>query len=759
MLFCLCHFLPAVAQVKIFGTVKDLKAEPLAGVSITLNGKLAAFTNTKGYYELKPDTAGTFKIGLSYVGFESIETTLFVSKEKAHDFVMVESKNELNQVVISAGRVEQEVKRVTVSTDIIKPYLVENKVTVNMEYFMNQLPSVNVIDGQINIRSGSGWTYGAGSRVMVMLDDMPYLSGDAGQVQWKFIPVENIEQMEVIKGAASVLYGSSALNGTINIRTATPKAKPQSGITVFSGMYDKLPRDSSRWSSSARWQYGFNAFHNRKIKQLDLSTSINYLNDEGYRLGESDERLRLNWRTNYRNRKIAGLAYGINGSINTQKSTSFLLWESYAYAYTALDSSVTHANVTNLSIDPHLDFYTGTVKHKIRSRLLYTNNDITNMAGDTNDQDNAYKLWYGEYQAQLPFYKNRALLSAGLAGSYTSSNSPLYNGNNYSSNLAPFAQLDLRYKRVSVSGGIRYEQFTINDYKQSKFIKRAGVNVELTSSTFFRTSYGEGYRFPAIAERYITTSVGLLNIFANPDLKPESGWNAEAGIKQGFKVGGWQGYADMAYFYTEYDNMVEFNFGVWKEIDIANPFNSIGFKALNIGRTRITGWDFTLAGQGKISAVDIRLLAGYTYSNPVALDFDKVVSTDPYGNSYSYRFYNEDTTKNVLKYRYHHLAKADIEVGYKKFTAGISARYNSYMQNIDRIFVDPLFESASPGIKRGRELNKNGDLIMDIRAGYKINKVIQVNVVVNNLTSHEQMTRPADMRPPRMFIIQTSFRF
>ena len=43
---------------------------------------------------------------------------------------------------------------------------------------MEQIPGVNITDGQANIRGGSGWSYGAGSRVLVMVDDMPLISGD-----------------------------------------------------------------------------------------------------------------------------------------------------------------------------------------------------------------------------------------------------------------------------------------------------------------------------------------------------------------------------------------------------------------------------------------------------------------------------------------------------------------------------------------------------------------------------------------------------
>ena len=106
--------------------------------------------------------------------------------------------------------------------EVMKPSLIENKNTTNIETAIDQVPGVNITDGQANIRGGSGWSYGAGTRVLVMVDDMPLISGDAGQAQWSLIATENINQVEIIKGASSALYGSSALNGVINIRTAFP---------------------------------------------------------------------------------------------------------------------------------------------------------------------------------------------------------------------------------------------------------------------------------------------------------------------------------------------------------------------------------------------------------------------------------------------------------------------------------------------------------------------------------------------------------
>ena len=75
------------------------------------------------------------------------------------------------------------------------------------------------------------------SKVAVIVDDMPMLSEMLAGREWGFIPVENISQIEVVKGAASVLSGSSALSGSVNIRTAYPSSKPKTKINIYSGVY------------------------------------------------------------------------------------------------------------------------------------------------------------------------------------------------------------------------------------------------------------------------------------------------------------------------------------------------------------------------------------------------------------------------------------------------------------------------------------------------------------------------------------------
>jgi len=118
---------------------------------------------------------------------------------------------------------------------------------------------------------------------------------------------------------------------------------------------------------------------------------------------------------------------------------------------------------------------------------------------------------------------------------------------------------------IFTSIGVRGEYYQLNDSITAlKPIFRAGVNFKLYPSTFLRVSYGQGYRFPSITERYIKTSAGSFAVFDNPSLEPESSWNIEIGLKQMFKFRKFYGYLDIAGFIQEYHNTIEYLFGFWE---------------------------------------------------------------------------------------------------------------------------------------------------------------------------------------------------
>ena len=102
----------------------------------------------------------------------------------------------------------------------------------------------------------------------------------------------------------------------------------------------------------------------------------------------------------------------------------------------------------------------------------------------------------------------------------------------------------------------------------------------------------------------------------------------------------------------------------------------------------------------------------------------------------------------------------DIQADTKHMSFGISARYNSFMQNVDGIFEDDIFNSDnSPlglnfGITESRQNFLDGDLIFDARFAVKINSQITLSAIIDNFYNVEYQIRPAYIGPPRTFSVK-----
>ncbi|MEC9209804.1 MAG: TonB-dependent receptor [Bacteroidota bacterium] len=791
----------------INGTITDATTkEALIGVNIILNNGSGTSTDIDGKYQLKLQE-GEQKISFKYIGYEDIVKTITVQKNeiKTINIALSPSSEQLSTVVISAGRFEQKIQEITVSMEVIKPSLIENKNTTNIQTAMDQVPGVNITDGQANIRGGSGWSFGAGTRVLVMVDDMPLISGDAGQVQWKLIATENIHQVEVIKGAASALYGSSALNGVINIRTAFPNQKAieknttsfiskvlpgYTKVNMHFGLIDKAQRAELNWNGDKRRAFkGIEFLQAMKLNNLDLSFGGNVFSDDGYRKDEITERKRFNLNSTYKSNIIEGLSYGINANFLFQTTGSAIIWDGYDRAYIPLDDEITNTNGDTYNVDPFMTYIKGNNRHSLRTRYLKVVND-NSTKGQDDGQDNESEIYYTDYQWQKNLKKYNLRITTGTTNEIVYARSDLFQGNNTRKNHSLYAQVDKKIDRVNLSFGARYESFTVgsekkyvingdslNNFSANKPVFRTGINYQAAESTYLRASWGQGFRFPAMAELFISANQAGLEIYPNPGLKPESGWSTELGVKQGLKINNWLGYLDIAGFLMQYNDMMEFTFGKFAENqpDPNNPtgslnFYGLGFKSVNVGKTQVSGIEASISGQGKISNdLKINVLAGYTYMNSICLEPDKVyeILDDPmyidgeYIDSLTYT--NSSSDPSVLKYRYKHLAKTDLELIYKSISVGTSFRYNDFMKNIDKVFTEELIGGDSedaliPGINQAREKYKNGDFIVDARIGYQFNDMIKFGFIVNNLLNREYMTRPATMMPPRTFAFQLALK-
>ena len=244
LFICLAGFGTSFAQT-LKGHIYDANTnEPLVGAAVTykLHGNQGTVSDINGAYEIKLPEGGVDLV-FSYIGYEDVLMPIVIGKREVitKDVYMKESTKLLEEVVVSAGRFEQKLSNVTVSMDLVKAGDIARQAPTDITSTLRTLPGVDIVDKQPSMRGGSGWTYGVGARSQILVDGMSTLNPKTGEINWNTVPLENIEQIEVIKGASSVLYGSSALNGIINIRTARPGLTPKTRFSAYIA-YTVMPR-------------------------------------------------------------------------------------------------------------------------------------------------------------------------------------------------------------------------------------------------------------------------------------------------------------------------------------------------------------------------------------------------------------------------------------------------------------------------------------------------------------------------------------
>ena len=770
--------------------VEDGTGSSLIGANIYLKSDLSVGTvsDYNGYFRLTVP-AGKQLIEVSYTGMKPTIFPVSINKGATVNLKTIHLKPEsytVKELVVRAGQFNKNIEDQTVSIEVMKPKIIRDRNTRNIATILDLVPGVTILDDEPQIRGGSGFTYGVGSKVGVFVDGMPIVSADAGKPDWSFIPVENIRQIEVVKGAASVLSGSSSLSGAIYVRMKYPGLKPHTYISTYLGSYTAPNKIAEKWWGGPAPIAGIAFSHSRRLgdgnTDLMVGGTVSYdhnyqgpsivvppiVDSSGVTKQDLANRLiRFNFNIRRRSKKVDGLNFGLNGNFMKQKKAAVMAWlDDTAGFYRGYPGAILLNDRFVFYVDPFLNYYSKHgAKHEFASRIMYDNSKA-NL-----DQSNKWMMIYNKYEFRKQLKKAGNIdFIGGMVSDYNHSVAKMYAGSgsdtNYLWNLSLYTEVEKKYENIAnLSFGVRFEYFNLNGkVKKVKPIFRFGSSFRVSPVTFLRASIGMGYRFPTIAERYVRTKVGTFGVFDNPKLQPESSWNAEIGVKQAFKLNKFRGYADVAFFYQEYKNTVEYLFGFW---DSTYTFAYAGFKFVNTGRSRVTGVDFSLTARAIFNKyISLNVIAGYTYVRPIALDPDKVFAHDynPGGHTaFSYNSTSVNPKSRILKYRFLHTAKLDLELDIHRLAVGTSMRYYSKIVNLDKAIFD--FEDATlatggtlqPILYRNYYYHhNNGNMIWDVRMSYDLSKSSKISVLSNNVLNRMYSLRPLKAEPLRNIMVQYS---
>ncbi|MFN8395787.1 MAG: TonB-dependent receptor [Bacteroidia bacterium] len=795
-----CFTSVVAQQVTIKGKVLDINEETALEAVQVSSGAQGAFTDADGKFSFAVDRAPEIKVKFAYNGMDSTITVATEAGKSEYEIDMRFGKLKsivIDPMIITDSRNVKKLSESTSSVDVIGQKKVDLQISSRIEDALVQNSGVDIIDGQPNIRGSSGYAYGVGSRVMVMLDGLPLLSPDAGFAQFDLIPVDNIAQVEVMKGASSVLYGSSALGGVINVLMADAPEKPKTSIRLRSGAYDaphdkRLDWDSTKFAKNI----GINVFHSRKIGTTDLTALVDLWHDTGWRYGTGSTQGRMQVMTKFRPKNIQGFTWGVNASAKFDSSTTFLFWNSYlpddsvmafgsstpVHSYGALDGSNSARSQfnTRYTVDPFFKYLTpkGAVHH-YHGRFMHTAN-----INDT-QQSNRNYMFYNDYTFTKRFLDNRLAWVIGGTASYNIvRGDSLYQGGHHALNTAAYTQFDWKIKSwLNATLGGRFDNWNIDDtINNSAPIFRAGLNAQLWKGASARTSFGQAFRSPSIAERYTNTFASGLTIAPNNSLLVEKGFSAEVGFRQNFLFQSKTrnnrsllGYIDVAAFMMNYNNMIEF--GVKPpDPDSFNPFDlKTVFWAKNYAHARTNGIEATMMLQWTHDKFRFDINGGITFIDPVnlnpgvdSLQADLLNTVGPQDNPFNFDAYGmliglfapdsasfqRHDNPRVLKYRSKWLNRFSATVGYGPVSLTCNYRYKSQVLAIDQFLYVAIPGSADWVLSH----NKGYGLVDFIVTG-QVTKALQASLSVENAFNTEYVILPGIIGEQRNFNVQLKYVF
>jgi len=749
-------------KATIQGTVRDAgTGEYLEGATVLQPPTNGTTTDISGSFKLETEP-GEVTLVISYIGMkqDTIHLNLKPGQLKTRDISLCGGDNELQTIVVTENKVGEKIQKITQSVDVIKPRMLESNNITNMEDAVTKIPGVTVLDGSISVRGGSGYAYGAGSRVELVVDEIPLMTADRQDIKWPFVPIENVEQMELVKGASSVQYGASALNGVMNITTAYARDTPTTRFTFFYEGIGKPPVDSFQW-----WKRGGHFFqnpntagmsflHSQKFGDFEMVASGMLKGSQSWLQGDYDYYTRFSGKLRWHPHKLQRLTLELEAST---------LYDNNGFQFYWVDAGHPYVPASGVNIDERWFYAYIDAKfkyidkkqneHKVFYRI-YRQSDLGGVSG----------FWINAvyYHFRHDFGKLVRLLAGADNEHYKVVDGVL--GTHEGDYGGAFVSAQLNYKFLTLNAGVREEYI----HEDSAFyptvpVFSAGASFEIRKYNYLRLSFGQAFRQPSIAERYILYSLGGVEIIPNTSLLPERGYTTELGYKRSIKIGNWLGYLDASAFYTQFKNMIEFVFNL--NPTTLTPY----FQSQNIAKARIFGWELTLYGEGKLTPdVDVVTLMGYTYFYGVDLNDP----ADQYNNNvgtflknafthYILKTYIDDESWNketagMLKYRNPQQFKADVDfILYKKIHLGSSLQYYGYMTQ-----VDPIFAVFIPGVDQYRQQTRNkGQATWDLRTGYQFNKNLGLNFLVKNVLNTYTVFRVARPDSPRSYTVQLVVNF
>lgn len=717
---------PTGSSGAIAGVVTDARTgAALSLCTIMLDStRLGTNSDTQGRFLLNDVPVGRYTLTVSRIGHATVSRpNVFVN---AGDTTRVDVALEpvvlqADPIVVTATRVEQTARMAPASIAIVDKTDIDHRAPTTFDQAIEGVSgltafrSTGISVQSMQIRGSSDIAGGGvGNRVLLLIDGRPALTSDTGGAFWSLVPTQFIDRVEIVKGAFSSLYGSTAMGGVVNVITRRPGSTPAGRLDMKLGFFEAPPA-SIRYTDESQLQSEVTA---------DVSGSVSALSRNFHYLMSASRKSSDGFSEN-----TAYAFYDLFGKviydINDRRKLELTLGGGHAkndYPHAWL-SSGQPLEVRDAYTDDRQQknygsadlLYWGLSGEQIRysTRMYYYHHEQFSFFNDDDPEqtipgNEPYGLEtriLGDKVgtiAQVDFRFGAQHVVAGgdfqLDAVQSSPDTTLY-GDHQINNYALFAQDDIALaSSLTATVGARYDWNHVDGGRTLEQVSpKLGLVWSPTTELALRGLFGQAFRAPTIAELYLERELGGgIDFVPNPDLKAERiVASFEAGVK-------WNPVAlfalDLAAFRYDYSDLIYF-----EDISDELGVGSSVYQVRNLNDALMQGVDVSVTSRrGAITAS-----ANYTYLDA--------------------RDESPGRTDDTLPYRPKHTANFSLDAGWKRWLLHGDTRYRS---RIDEVFLYPF---QAP----------DAFWVFNANAQFQLSSHVTLSAKANNLSnaSYEELAR------------------
>ncbi len=715
----------AYSQNVIVGKIIDNKNLPIEAANVYLRGTIfGAATNVEGDFRIAKVPAGDFVLTISIIGYHLKEIPVQVRDEKIElgNIQLEPSALQTQPIVVTAARHQQSLQDVSTSIATISDKEIAYRNAITIDEALKYESGINFTEDQVNIRGSTGYSRGVGSRVLMLVDGIPYMTGDTREANFQSLQINQIERIEVVKGAGSALYGSNAIGGVINVIQKKIEPDALTNVRIYGGFYSDPHYKEWEWSNRTRYLSGVKFDYSNKFDMVGLRFGAAHDQDDSYRKNDWMKR-------NY----LSGMLefdfspydqFNVSTNYMIQQRENFLYWKNLGNALIPpqdqlgdnIESKRWHLTATYRHIFNQSNYY-------VFKAIWFQNRFNDNISSEEHPEGNESLSDYLDGEMQFNFSMDSHLFTFGIEANKSRASSNIF-GDNSGYTAALFAQDEIKWQtKWTLTPGVRLDYFNLDEVGSEYQINpKLGIVHRPWEKVAFRGSVGRGFRAPSIGEVFTNTTASGLKVVPNLNLKPEESISGEVGYNQLFaqKI-----YLDVSFFYNHYWNLIEPKFTGEGEIQFDNVTNARGL-----------GCEINF----KANALKNRLFytLGYTYA-----DVREIII-------------NEQTKKQelgrYLSFRPRHLFYNHADYTWGDFRFGIDYRFMSAWDRIDDelvFFIDDVDERVDAHI-------------VDFRIVYSFRfegSSMETSLQVNNLLQYHYLDVVGSIAKTRNFVLTISGSF